>query len=180
MSEAIAAWHDFYSAAANASAALVGLVFVGLSIRVAQGRVEASAEALGLGSVTDLLYPLYVSLAMLIPTGAPVVHGVALLVPAVVCFVDLGFALRLDRRGRGRLTPLNALYRYVLPLSAALILALGALGIIAGWEVALYAPLAFVAVMFIAGSHNAWTLLLASQGGGRRSPTTVGPGLDDV
>lgn len=167
MADAIAEWRDFYSAAANASAALVGLVFVGLSIRVAQGRVEASAEALGLGSVTDLLYPLYVSLAMLIPTGAPVVHGVALLVPAVVCFVDLGFALRLDRRGRWPPTRVNAMYRYVLPLSAAVILALGALGLMAGWEPALYAPLVFVAVMFIAGSHNAWALLLAAQRGGR-------------
>jgi hypothetical protein len=69
--DAFTVWREFYAAVANASAALVGLVFVGLSIRLSRRGLEPSAKALGLVSLANLLYPLYVSVAMLLPQGVP-------------------------------------------------------------------------------------------------------------
>ncbi|HEX5588956.1 MAG TPA: hypothetical protein VFX65_01535 [Candidatus Limnocylindrales bacterium] len=167
MDEALFAWRDFYGAVANASAALVGLVFVGLSIRLTRSALPASAKALALVSLANLLYPLYVSLAMLLPTGAPGVQATALLLPAAVCLLELAVAFRLERRAHDVISRPSAVYRYVLPLAASLVLVAGALGLLASAEVALFAPVVFIGVMFVVGSHNAWTLLLTSLEGDR-------------
>src|SRR5207253_10763150 len=77
-SAAITSWHDFYLAAAGASAALLGLLFVGVSINLgaiaAQERPDLRARA-GL-AFSNLIYVLVVSLVLLIANPEP--HGIAL------------------------------------------------------------------------------------------------------
>ena len=70
---AIIGWHDFYLAAAGASAALLGLLFVGVSINLgaiaAQERPDLRARA-GL-AFSNLIYVLIVSLILLIADPEP-------------------------------------------------------------------------------------------------------------
>src|SRR2546422_2115711 len=77
-SAAITGWHDFYLAAAGASAALLGLLFVGVSINLgaiaAKERPDLRARA-GL-AFSNLIYVLVVSLVLLVANPEP--HGIAL------------------------------------------------------------------------------------------------------
>jgi modulator of FtsH protease len=67
-------WHDFFLAAAGASAALLGLLFVGVSINLAaiagEERVDVRARA-GQAFV-NLVFALVIALLMLIPDPDPV------------------------------------------------------------------------------------------------------------
>jgi hypothetical protein len=67
------AWHDFFLAAAGASAALLGLLFVGVSINLgaiaASERVDLGARAAQ--AFSNLVFVLVISLIMLIPNPDP-------------------------------------------------------------------------------------------------------------
>ena len=66
----ILGWHDFFLAAAGASAALLGLLFVGVSINLAaisaDERVDLRARAAQ--AFTNLVFVLVISLLLLIRT----------------------------------------------------------------------------------------------------------------
>jgi hypothetical protein len=68
---------------ANAGAALLGLVFVGVSIHLSARSLETETRLLGAESVTNLLYPLLVGLVMLVPVD-PAVQDACLLVLGVI------------------------------------------------------------------------------------------------
>lgn len=88
-------WHDFYLAAAGASAALLGLLFVGVSINLAaitgKERVDLRAKA-GL-AFTNLVYVLSISLIMLIANPAP--QGLGLPIGAIAALGLVRVASRL-------------------------------------------------------------------------------------
>ncbi|HYK96148.1 MAG TPA: hypothetical protein VE011_09835 [Candidatus Dormibacteraeota bacterium] len=79
-------WHDFFLAAAGASAALLGLLFVGVSINLAaiaaDERVDLRARA---GQAfTNLVFVLLIGLIMLIPDNDPRLLALGLAVVAAV------------------------------------------------------------------------------------------------
>jgi hypothetical protein len=79
-------WHDFFLAAAGASAALLGLLFVGVSINLsaiaANERVDLRARA---GQAfANLVFVLLIGLIMLIPGGDPRLLALGLGVVAAV------------------------------------------------------------------------------------------------
>lgn len=92
--DAILGWHDFFLATAGASAALLGLLFVGVSINLgtiaAAERVDLRARARP--AFANLLYVLGISLVMLIPN--PEAHGIGAGIAAIA-------GLGLVRIGRG-------------------------------------------------------------------------------
>jgi hypothetical protein len=93
-SASILGWHDFFLATAGASAALLGLLFVGVSINLA---TIAAAERIDLRArarlaFANLLYVLGISLLMLIPDPEP--HGLGAGIAAIA-------GLGLVRVGRG-------------------------------------------------------------------------------
>ena len=161
VADVLVGWRDFYAVAAGASATLVGLVFVGVSIQVARQPLDARARLLGTMAVVNLLHPFWVSLAMLAPIP-PAVMAAALLVLAVV---GLPVIVAIDR-AQGRLPRHEArvvvAYRFVVPLVAEVILAVGAVAMIAGGQSGVFAPAAFVVLMFVVGTENAWDLLLGT------------------
>lgn len=96
---AIASWHDFYLAIASASAALLGLLFVGVSINLAS---ITATERVDLRTRADLafsnlLYLLGISLIALIPALDPGSFAISL-----AFIAGLGL-LRLARRTFGLL-----------------------------------------------------------------------------
>ena len=67
-------WHDFFLAAAGASAALLGLLFVGVSINLAAiaGKERVDLRARAGQAFVNLVFALVIGLLMLIPDPDPV------------------------------------------------------------------------------------------------------------
>lgn len=163
IAEAIDTWRDFYGAVANAAAALLGLVFVGLSLHLSLRRASAAVRSLAVGSAITLLFPMLVGLMMLIPAGAPQVHGFGAIALALILTVELLWVARLRVTDRGDSLPWLA-YRLGIPLAACAVLLVGGVGMLAGWEPAVVAPAAFVFAMFVVGVQDAFDLLLGERG----------------
>jgi hypothetical protein len=157
--EAIEGWREFYAAVANVGAALVGLVFVGVSIHLSRRPLDTETRNLGLEAVINLLHPLLASLIMLLPVE-PALQGMSLLLLALAELASTGRLAYVQTRQPRRESQLMVAYRYFVPLVATAVLTVGALGLVVGWQFAIYAPAVFVFLMFIAGTQNAWDLLL--------------------
>ena len=165
MAEAVASWRDFYAAVANAGAALLGLVFVGMSLQLTLRLARPAVRSLALGSAITLIQPMLVALLMLMPFGARGLHGIGLLVLAGVLTAQLAVVLRIRVRERAE-TGAWLFYRFAIPLGAAVLLAGGGIGILAGWSGAVAAPAVAVFVLFVIGVQDAWDLL-TGRGGSR-------------
>ena len=169
IAETIEGWRDFYGAVANATAALLGLVFVGMSLHLTLRRAPTPVTSLALASAITLIQPLLVSFVMLIPTGAPAVQAAGCLIVAAVLVVELGVVLRIHRRSHAEAAGWLA-YRFGIPLAASAVLAAGATGMLLGWLPAVWAPALFVFATVIVGVQDAWDLLI-SRGQGQDTHT---------
>lgn len=161
MDPSLAEWRGFYAAVANATAALVGLVFVGASIRLAGRRADVRLRTLATMAVLGFLHPLFASLGMLLPVSQRAL-GAGLLVLALsgtagAIAIDRSVA-RAGRHGRR----LWIAYRYHVPVAAEVILVLASVSFLGGAAVAPYAVAVFVFLMIVVGAQNTWDLLLGS------------------
>jgi hypothetical protein len=163
MVEAIDGWRDFYGAVANAAAALLGLVFVGMSLHLSLRRASRPVRSLALGSAITLLFPMLVGLMMLIPVGAPHVHGFGAILLALILTVELAWVAHMRVTDRGDTLPWLA-YRLGIPLAACIVLFGGGVGMLVGWEPSVAAPAAFVFALFVVGVQDAVDLLLGERG----------------
>lgn len=100
--QVLATWHDFFLAAAGATAALLGLLFVGVSINLsaiaADERVDLRTRAAQ--AFANLVFVLVVSLLMLVPDPDPSFIAVGLGAVAAVGLVRIGQNVRTLLRGR--------------------------------------------------------------------------------
>jgi len=158
-------WHDFFLATAGASAVLVGLVFVGLSINLEMiisnptyGLTGRALEAMVL-----LMAVLIVTCLLLVPAQGMVLTGVEVLaVGAADWAAMLAIQLRQLRNWHSLEASLrwNFVTRMVMGQVATLPL-IGAGVAILGWgEVGLFLLVAAVILTFIVGVGNAWVLLV--------------------
>lgn len=99
---AILSWHDFFLAVASAAAALLGLLFVGVSISLSAiaGRDRAAVRRRANVAFSNLLYLLGLSLVILIPASDPGVVTISFTVIALLGLVRV--ARRLVPMARGR------------------------------------------------------------------------------
>jgi modulator of FtsH protease len=158
-------WSDFALAQLGASAALLGLVFVGLSINLkdvvgSRQLVNRALEAvIALGSV------LVSATAVLIPHQSRDALSAELLLVAVVVF---GVILRLQiRRGTQAARPgeqgpprFSLATRHVLGLGAPLLLGVAAVTLAATAGGGLYWWPAAIVVAYLAALINAWVLMV--------------------
>jgi hypothetical protein len=161
VSEALVDWRDFYAAVAEAGGALLGLLFVAITIRLDRRPHDLHARALAMGAIVALLHPLLASLVMLLPVAAPA-QGVTLLVIATSGLIATVGIASFETRHPGRESRLAAAYRYFLPLAAEVLLALAALALLVDSQLGLYALPVFITLMFIVGSQDAVDLLLGT------------------
>jgi hypothetical protein len=144
---AVLGWHDFFLASAGASAALLGLLFVGVSINLgaiaARERVDLRAKAAL--AFSNLIYVLMISLLLLIADPEP--HGLAIGLAAIAALglVRVIGHLRVLIQAQGR-------FRDQVPTLRRI-----------GWTIAADVVLGYVAVvLFAAGDARAIVLILAA------------------
>jgi hypothetical protein len=94
---ALDSWHDFYIAVGSASAALLGLLFVGVSISISSlpPRERRDVTTRANLAFSNLLYLLGLSLIVLMPNSDPTTIAISF---AVIAGLGL---LRIARRARG-------------------------------------------------------------------------------
>jgi hypothetical protein len=173
---ALLAWHDFFIATAGATAALLGLLFVGVSINLAalaaDERVDLRARA---GQAfTNLIFVLVIALVMLIPNPAASTLGLSLALIAAVGLFRVAWNLYTVLRERGRLQNRRATFRRIgWTVAADLVLAFTAWRIWASdGEAEVVGNLMLVVfVLMIGAADIAWEMLTEVS----REPRSPGP-----
>ena len=161
------AWSDLFVAAAGASAALAGLLFVAVSINIDRILSSEGLPDRALQVLLQLLALVVVSLLALAPGQAPATLGIELLVVglplAVISFVLVGRALRAGAVAEG----IDAARFERAALPRQLIVAAGTmpfipagLSMIAESGGGLYWVLAGLVLGLIGAVLNAWVLLV--------------------
>lgn len=155
----IAEWKDLFVAAAGASAALAGLVFVAISINIDRILKLDGVPELGLVTVMLLVGVLIVSLLGLVRDLDE--HGFGVLLAIQSGLWTLGIAGLIYRSasglgdGEGRLAS-----RVILPLFGTLPYLVGAVLLLAGADSAMYWVFAGMLGAILAAVMNAWILLV--------------------
>ncbi|MCB0870023.1 MAG: hypothetical protein KDB52_04250 [Solirubrobacterales bacterium] len=156
---AVSEWSDLFVAAAGATAALAGLVFVAISINIERILQLDGVPEMGMVTLLMLIGVLVVSLFGLIPGQSEKTFGVEVLIQTGIW--SLFIALLVKRSvaglgdGAGRLPS-----RVVLPLFGTVPYLVGAVLLIAGSETGMYWVFAGMLGAIIAAVMNAWILLV--------------------
>lgn len=153
------AWSDLFVAAAGATAALSGLVFVAVSINVDRVLKFEGIPELAMMTLLMLLGILIVSLIGLIPEQSGETLGIEY-VAVMVPLVGLGARLASRSIPRGGEEPTHLSSRVVLPLIGVLPLAIGAVTLVLGSGGGLYWIVAGMILTTCAAIANAWILLI--------------------
>lgn len=158
---ALGSWHDFYVICGGASAALAGLLFVGLSLHLRTVISEPEVRGLARITLTNFTLLLLVALFLTIPTSRPAGTAPELLVLGGSAVVITTPRLVAGIRQRTTLRLLLVLYRFGLSWLAYLgLVAIGALFLAGDAEDALAWLVAIVAVLFLLSIRNTWDLLV--------------------
>jgi hypothetical protein len=155
-------WQPFFSTVAAASATLVGLIFVSLSIHRAQDQAASAIDRFSMAqrSFGDFLYVIMLGLVFLVPHRIPASLAVALFVLGAARGIGLlrqGLGVR-ARRARSR-SLADALRVYAIPGFAALGLLVVAFEVLRGNTESIFGLVLVVAALMTTGSWNAWLLL---------------------
>ncbi|HEY3522677.1 MAG TPA: hypothetical protein VGK63_03150, partial [Candidatus Limnocylindrales bacterium] len=161
----VLAWHDFYLAVAGASAALLGLLFVGVSINLAE---MAAAERPGLRAsasqaFANLVNALALGLLMLVPNfDAPTMAAFFAAIAALSLVRSLQHLVPVARAG-SRPERLRLLRRIGWPIAASLILGYVATVL---WRTAdaraLSLLVGVVLVLMIGAAQSSWDILVTA------------------
>ena len=160
--ETLAGWHDFFLTSGAASATLVGLLFVGISLHV---KVVAShADVRGLARVTLSTYftVVVISLLMLVPADRPTFTGELVLAAAIVALITV-VAPSLDAISGRRMTlPRRVVFsRFgVIALGYIGLAAFGIVFINGDYADALAALVGIILLMLVVAVRNTWDLLV--------------------
>jgi len=150
----VSEWADFANTVAGGAAALAGLLFVGLSLNLAEvlkypGVPARAAVTLG-PTIAILLTAIFVAT----PGQDPRVLAVEIAVIGIFGALVAGLYQR-EERSRAR-----AMYLTLLPLVPAVLLIVGAVSLWLQRGGGLYWVTASVTTGFVAASANAWVLLV--------------------
>jgi hypothetical protein len=157
-------WHDFYLAAGSASAALLGLLFVGVSINLSAITAADRADLRARADLafSNLLYLLCISLVVLIPGADSLSLAISFAAIATVGLVRISRRIvGVIRAARGLRTSLATIRRISWTLVADLVL-LYVAGTIAsrGDAIPLYYATFVIFVLLVGSADVAWGLLV--------------------
>ena len=178
----LASWHDFYITMGTASASLIGLLFVALSINLdaitggSREELRAFAEQAFLSFALVLL----IAVVFLIPTNAPDSLGAAFFVLGSVGGVRMLLRAPAIWRGlrRGSLGQM-AFWRFILPAAALVGLIVSAIGFILDERSALYWLVFVIIGLLLSAARSSWDLLVRVSEE-RRAATPTGSSAVDA
>jgi hypothetical protein len=153
-------WHDFFVATAGASAALTGLIFVGVSINLNRILSVPALPARASISMILLLTILIVTILLLAPYESIKVAGTEVLVIGLVVWG--GVILTDIRIRRNKEKQFKSLYTLNIIMNQVAILPyiISGISLIRGDLNGLYWLLAAMVFSFIKASLDAWVLLI--------------------
>jgi len=153
-------WHDFFVATAGASAALVGLIFVGVSINLNMILTTPTLPGRASISMVLLLTILIVTILLLAPYESIKVAGTEVLVIGLVVWG--GVVLTDFRIHRNKQKKYKSLYTLNIIMNQIAILPyiISGISLMAGDLNGLYWLLAAMVFSFIKASLDAWVLLI--------------------
>jgi modulator of FtsH protease len=153
-----AAWHDFFMAAVGASAALLGLLFVSLSINIQTILKYPYLPGRAAATLGILLVVLVVCFFGLAPNESTTTFGWVTVAVSSVSAAQTLWTSERRRRSGDRLTwTLGSLAQLLLPVLAIFG---GGVSLLAGGGGGIYWILVGTALVFISASINAWVLLV--------------------
>ena len=165
MSEELVLWHDFNVSLVTASAGLLGLLFVALSIHIRQlsairnAELRAVARTVFLGYVVSLAYGFLALLPQTLGT-----FGIELLVLDLLATLPFAAAARSGLRATGVGYDRNVTVWQFLAGFALFIVAIAAsIGVLVGEASALYVTSGAAVVSLLWGVFNTWELIFRVQ-----------------
>jgi modulator of FtsH protease len=173
-SQTVEAWHDFYRVMGGAAAALMGLLFVSLSLNAGliMRREDARLRALAGQTFVNFMLVLMFAALVLIPHQGPLGLGLPLLAIDLAGLYVTGrrfLQMRRDPPRAGWRGPL--LRRFVIPGICFITVLCVSISILLGATAGLYWLVPVSVLLIFQGLLNAWDLLLRLR---RRRPTLGG------
>ncbi len=161
----LVAWVPFFTAAAGASAALVGLLIVAMSVNVEAIVGIPSMPARAAATISSLAIVVVISVLALIPDIAAVWLGVVVLLGALgatAFAVDSTVRLLRDPAGRSAIaTPLERVLRATIGVLPPVLIAVGGLLLLAGLgATGLVLTAIGFALAFLVAVLNSWVILI--------------------
>lgn len=166
-SSAVAGWQNFFMLAGTASATLVGLLFVAVSLHLDLIGESGAATILSLArrTFTRFILVVVVALLFLVPSQDPLGLGLPLLALGIADTVRSVRAARASVGPRkGRIDLRDATNRIVLPVVLPLLSSLGliavAASVLVGETAYLYWVVPIIAGILANAATNSWNLML--------------------
>ena len=156
----LATWREFFVVSAGATAVLIGLTFVGLTLHVERSSLDGTRRGLALASGTSLVYAFLASVSVLIPEGQPYAPGLLLLVLGWLGTFSSSYALRRTYRDPDRQIGIVAIVlQFGVLVLATVALVVSGIALCLGWPAAVWVVAAVVFVLLLDGIQSAWDLL---------------------
>ena len=164
-------WGHFGEVAGSASGALIGLLFVAISLNRDRIARNPALRASALQTVMVFMLPLYIVLLLLIPHQPSWALGIEIIILGVVH----GLGLAVIGRGKRKIggeprSRLSRLVDVISPnvLTTVLVLTAGA-SVLAGYADGIYCLVLAAFVALLGGVANAWLFLIVDPDQGTRS-----------
>jgi hypothetical protein len=156
-------WHDYYHVIGDAAAALMGLLFVSLSLNadVIAHKANADLRALAAQTFTNFICLILFALLFEIPDQGPLGLGLPMLgIDLLLLYITARHILDARRRrsqrwGRGILA-----FRLILPIFCLVTVLAIAITVLLGISDELYWFVPVTILLLVNASLNAWDLLL--------------------
>jgi hypothetical protein len=159
----LTAWHDFYLTMGTASASLIGLLFVAISLNLdaITGQSRDELRAFAEQAFNSFSSVLLIAVFFLIPERDPSVLGGLYLVLGVIGSYRVLRRAPAVWRGRRR-DRLGAavFWRFALPAAAGLGLMATGLGLVLGQPAALYWLVTVIIGLLMSAARSSWDLLV--------------------
>lgn len=153
-------WHDFFVAVAGASAALTGLIFVGISISLTKILSIGGLPDRALLSLLLLLHVLVVSILFLVPDQTSKALGVEVLIFGIIAYASIFLLdLRIFKHKQNKFRRLYILY-FLIDHAATIPFIIVGLALLAGWTNGEYWVVAGTLFSIIKAVLDGWVLLV--------------------
>ena len=157
-----AGWHDFYIVAGTASATLVGLLFVGLSLHLRAVLSRSEVRSLARVTLANFGALLFISLFLVIPEGASAASAQLLASGAISLAISAPSLVTARRSGTRTLRLTQLITRFGLStLAYGGIIAAGALVGGSSYEPAFNLLVVVTVVLLVVSLRNVWDLLVS-------------------